>query len=103
MNIAYGIKIRGFNDPYIINIQESLRGFNVAATPGTFLVDLIPVLKYVPSWFPGADFQKRASHWVKVNQKVVELPFNHVAQQIVSSFDFILSIYRPLYRIDSTK
>jgi len=28
---------------------------------GAFLVDIIPILKYVPEWFPGAKFQKKAA------------------------------------------
>ncbi|KAF5309457.1 hypothetical protein D9619_012390 [Psilocybe cf. subviscida] len=82
MNIVYGIKIQGANDPYVVNIEESNQGIVLAANPGAFLVDVIPVLKYVPSWFPGAGFKKKAEHLVKVNRKVVELPFNHVAQQV---------------------
>jgi hypothetical protein len=38
--------------------------------PGAFLVDIIPILKYVPEWFPGAKFQSKAammrSHAVKM-------------------------------------
>ena len=30
-------------------------------TPGAFLVDIIPILKYVPEWFPGANFQRKAA------------------------------------------
>ncbi|KAF5309455.1 hypothetical protein D9619_012399 [Psilocybe cf. subviscida] len=82
MNIVYGIKIRGADDPYVVNIEESARELILAGTPGSFLVDLIPALKYVPSWFPGAGFKKKAEHLVKVNRKVVELPFNRVAQQM---------------------
>ena len=29
--------------------------------PGAFLVDIIPILKYVPEWFPGARFQRKAA------------------------------------------
>ena len=31
------------------------------AIPGAFLVDVIPILKYVPEWFPGAKFQSKAA------------------------------------------
>lgn len=85
MTVVYGIKISGFDDPYIANIEESVRGGNEAAIPGSFLVDLIPALKYVPSWFPGAGFKKKAAHWAQVNRDVVELPFNHVAQKMAST------------------
>ena len=29
--------------------------------PGAFLVDSIPILKYVPEWFPGAKFQTKTT------------------------------------------
>ena len=56
-----------------------------AGIPGAFLVDLIPILKYVPAWFPGAGFKRKASHWSKVNADVVEKPFQFVAEQVVMS------------------
>lgn len=93
MSIAYGIKIGGFDDPYIVNIEESIEGFNAAGIPGSFLVDLIPALKHVPSWFPGAEFKRKAAHWAAVNQKVVELPFNHVIQQMVNDLSYFDQSY----------
>ncbi|KAF5327069.1 hypothetical protein D9619_004660 [Psilocybe cf. subviscida] len=82
MSLGYGIEIQGFDDPYVVNIEESMHGLNVAGLPGSFLVDQIPALKYVPSWFPGAGFKRKAAHWAEVNRKVAELPFKHVAQQM---------------------
>jgi hypothetical protein len=29
--------------------------------PGAFLVDIIPILGYVPEWFPGGKFQSKAA------------------------------------------
>ncbi|KAF5327252.1 hypothetical protein D9619_004581 [Psilocybe cf. subviscida] len=82
LSITYGIKISGFDDPYVVNAEESVKGITAASLPGSFLVDLIPALKYVPSWFPGAGFKNKAAYWADVNRKVAELPFNHVAQQM---------------------
>ncbi len=28
--------------------------------PGKFLVEAIPALQYLPTWFPGADFKRQA-------------------------------------------
>ena len=61
-----------------------MKGIAIAAVPGSFLIDFIPALKYVPSWFPGGGFKKAAAYWREVNRKVLELPFNHVHRQIVS-------------------
>ena len=89
MKIGYGIAVRETNDPYIEVADEVLDGLSQAGVPGTFLVDLIPILKYVPSWFPGAGFQKKAARWREANNTMAEKPFSHVKEQLVQlSFFF---------------
>ena len=83
MNIAYGIAVQETNDPYLSIAEEALSGLTQAGIPGAFWVDFIPILKYVPSWFPGAGFQKKAIRWREVNHTMVEKPFRHVKEQLV--------------------
>jgi len=85
MSVAYGISVNESDDPYILNAEEALNGLAEAGIPGTFLVDLIPILKHVPDWFPGARFKRKASHWRRVNADVAEKPFRFVAEQMVRS------------------
>jgi hypothetical protein len=84
MGVAYGIHVKNSDDPHISNAEEALNGIAEAGIPGAFLVDLMPILKYVPAWFPGARFKRKASHWSKVNAEVVEKPFRFVAEQVVT-------------------
>ena len=83
MDIAYGIKVQESGDPYISLAEEVINGGNEASIPGAFWVDLFPILAYVPSWFPGAGFQKKAAHWRKLNATLIEKPFRHVQEQLV--------------------
>ena len=83
MNITYGIDVQESDDPYILLAEEALKGFNEAAIPGTFWVDLFPILKHVPSWFPGAGFQRKAAHWRQVNTLLTGKPFFYVQEQLV--------------------
>ena len=83
MKISYGIDVQESNDPYILVVEEAMRGVSEAGVPGAFLVDVFPVLKYVPSWFPGAGFQKKAAHWREVNKLLIEKPFSYVKEQLV--------------------
>ena len=47
-----------------------------AAGNGTnYLVDFLTILKYVPSWFPGAKFERDAKGWRKVVLAIPEAPF----------------------------
>ena len=88
MNIAYGIDVQEEDDPYLSIAEEALSGLNQAATLGTFWVDLFPLLKHVPSWFPGAGFQKKAAHWREVNAILAEKPFRYVEEQLVGEHFF---------------
>jgi len=40
------------------------------------------VLKYVPSWVPGAGFQRQAKKWRKVTRDLFDLPFAQAKQKI---------------------
>jgi hypothetical protein len=58
--MTYSIKVRAYNDPYIKIAEEAIGAMAELMIPGAFFVDIIPILKYVPRWFPGAKFQSRA-------------------------------------------
>ena len=59
--MTYSINIQPYNDPYIKIAEDALRVGSALLIPGAFLVDIIPILKYVPEWFPGAKFQSKAA------------------------------------------
>ena len=60
-----------------------MNGAAEAEIPGAFWVDLIPILKYLPSWFPGAGFQRKAAHWREAVNTMAEKPFRYVQEQLV--------------------
>ncbi|KAF9466030.1 cytochrome P450 [Collybia nuda] len=82
MDICYGIKVSETNDPYISIAEEALDGITQAGIPGQFLVDLLPILKYVPSWMPGAGFKRKAAYWKQINIEMAEKPFQHVKENL---------------------
>ena len=61
LSMTYSIKVRPYNDPYIKIAQEAVAAAAELLIPGAFLVDLIPIFKYVPEWFPGARFHSKAA------------------------------------------
>ena len=89
MKIGYGISVQESDDPYISIAEEAIKGLAEAGIPGAFLVDLFPILKYVPSWFPGAGFQRKAAHWREATNTMAEKPFRHVQEQLVL-FHFLI-------------
>ena len=61
LSMTYSINVRPYNDPYIKIVEEAMAAIAEVMIPGAFLVDIIPILKYVPEWFPGAKFQSKAA------------------------------------------
>jgi hypothetical protein len=84
MKICYGIAVLEHNDPYIAIAKEAIEGIAEAGVPGAFLVDLLPVLKYVPSWFPGAGFKRKAARWRASIRGMLERPYRRVKMELVS-------------------
>ena len=59
--MTYSINVEPSNDPNIKIAEEAMSAIAELLIPGAFLVDIIPILKYVPEWFPGAKFQSKAA------------------------------------------
>lgn len=84
MSVAYGLDVQPHDDPYIKVAEHGVEGFSIAAVPGTFLVDALPILKYVPEWFPGASFKRKAREWKKSTISMIETPFAAAKEKVVS-------------------
>jgi len=61
-----------------------VEGLSASGKPGAFLVDSIPLLKYVPSWMPGAGFKRKAKEWNSWATDMREIPFKAAQSAIVS-------------------
>ena len=73
--MTYGINIRPYDDPMIAITEEAVEGVAELVIGGPFLVDILPILKYVPDWFPGAKFQKKAVILRTQAEKIRNAPF----------------------------
>jgi hypothetical protein len=83
MSIAYGLEVQANNDPYIKTAEQGVHPLAAAAVPGAFLVDTLPFLKYIPEWFPGADFKRKAKGRKKLARAMIEVPFAAAKKNIV--------------------
>lgn len=87
MDVAYGIEVLPVGDPYILTAEASFANVTQVCVPGAYMVDMLPILKYVPSWMPGAGFKRKAKEWKKVTDAVLEAPFEAMRREIVSPFE----------------
>ena len=75
ISMTYSINIHPYNDPHVKIVEDAVRSVTELLIPGAFLVDIIPILKYVPEWFPGAKFQRTAAMMRKHAVKMVNTLF----------------------------
>ncbi|TFK48004.1 cytochrome P450 [Heliocybe sulcata] len=78
LDTMYGIDVVDRDDPYVTIAEKAMEVIVEAINPGAFLVDSFPALKYVPSWFPGAEFQRKALRWKAFMKDMLNKPFEAV-------------------------
>ncbi|KAI0365462.1 cytochrome P450 [Pilatotrama ljubarskyi] len=82
MMAVYGHQVSSAQDEFVA-VAESVRE-HAEKRPGMALVDVLPILKYLPSWFPGASFKRRASIVHQLSMKMRAGPFRAVKELTAS-------------------
>ncbi|KAJ6611718.1 cytochrome P450 [Mycena sp. CBHHK59/15] len=75
LKVTYGYQTQPTADPWLELAEQVMNVFSKAATPGTWLCDLIPLLKHIPRWFPGSGFRHEADGWRELHERVVSEPY----------------------------
>ncbi|RXW22176.1 hypothetical protein EST38_g3685 [Candolleomyces aberdarensis] len=100
LSIAYGLEIQQENDPYLKRSEAVVNALGSAGVPGAFLVDALPILKYVPAWFPGASFKRKAREWRETIRETLEIPFAEVKKATESGKYKISVVSASLQKIE---
>lgn len=84
LKLIYGMDIVEEDCSYYIKITEIVAAASAEiGKPGSFLVDLLPIMKFIPAWFPGARWKKKAEYWREISGQFVHWPWNRVKEQLV--------------------
>ncbi|CAE7194397.1 unnamed protein product [Rhizoctonia solani] len=78
--LTYGYTVQDGSDEYIARAERALSAFAYASTPGRFLVDFFPFLKYIP-WAP---FKRKAAEWRAQLVDFAEAPMSFVHTQLAN-------------------
>ncbi|KAG1761924.1 cytochrome P450 [Suillus occidentalis] len=84
MRISYGHEVSDKGDIYVTLADEAMQGLGTAGIFGTFLVDYLPFLKYVPAFMPGANFKRQALIWRKKTRAMIDQPFQAVRERMAN-------------------
>ncbi|KAI0362724.1 cytochrome P450 [Trametes cingulata] len=75
MSIGYDIEVQPHDDPFVQIAEDAVGSIAATTNAGSYLVDVIPILKYIPEWFPGAGFQKQAKFWNNAVNRLMNDPY----------------------------
>ncbi|KAK7014953.1 O-methylsterigmatocystin oxidoreductase [Favolaschia claudopus] len=82
MKIAYGYPVNRNDDHFVLLAEEGIKIASMASAPGKWLVDSFPWLRFLPNWFPGADFKVKAQKWSSALYQQSLEPHEWVKEQI---------------------
>ena len=89
--LTYGMNIpEGDGSDYVKAAEIVLAAHAEAGHLGSFLVDFFPSMKYIPAWFPGAEWKRKAIYWRKLGDYFTHTPWNTVREQLVGYISLIL-------------
>ena len=79
----YGYDVESIDDPCVTNAEKSLALGIELLVPGRSLIDIFPILAFVPAWFPGASSQKLAAKVKRLTEEVRRVPMDWAKARVV--------------------
>ncbi|TCD61737.1 hypothetical protein EIP91_007986 [Steccherinum ochraceum] len=80
-DVAYGKRISGMNDEYVVTAEEALA--SLAAAPGVYWIEYgMPLLKHIPSWVPGMKSKKTAEKVLPLVLNMKDTPYAEVKAEV---------------------
>ncbi|KAJ8518821.1 hypothetical protein ONZ45_g4149 [Pleurotus djamor] len=82
IEVAYGHQVQTENDKYLQLASEAGDALSAGGPPGGSAVDLLPILQYFPSWFPGTHYANVARHFKGTVDQLFQIPFQETLEAI---------------------
>ncbi|ELU38734.1 hypothetical protein AG1IA_07236 [Rhizoctonia solani AG-1 IA] len=84
LQLAYGYKPRDPQDRFYTEVKLATRNIVEAAMQTNFLVNVFPVLSYIPDWFPGTGWKCIAREWKMQQERAKNEPYEWLKAHVVS-------------------
>ncbi|EAU83008.2 cytochrome P450 [Coprinopsis cinerea okayama7 len=83
LRMAFGYTVQE-DDPFIKVSEEASKISGWATQPGRWLVDYLPILRFIPSWLPGAEWKRQGLMWRQRLRHLADIPHEWAKQQMES-------------------
>ncbi|KAJ5205277.1 Cytochrome P450 [Penicillium cf. griseofulvum] len=103
LKIGYGYTIEPHaRDPLVDLADKAMEDFSYALLPATWAVEFIPIMRYLPAWFPGAGFVKIAHSYRSTAKAFSNVPYSFTKQKMHNG-QFVPSFLSNLLRDNSVE
>jgi hypothetical protein len=83
MSLAYGFPIKPRGDPHLDLAEATIKMVGEIITPGANFIDVLPILKYLPTWAPGTSNNRKAKEYSYMSERCRSAPFNEALSKLV--------------------
>ncbi|KAH6879360.1 O-methylsterigmatocystin oxidoreductase [Coprinopsis sp. MPI-PUGE-AT-0042] len=87
MRVSYGSDDRQYNRHLVHQADGFIHEFMEYLKPGRLLVDVLPSLRHVPSWLPGAGWKRSLKKITQMKETVTMEPFKQSKERLVAGID----------------
>ncbi|KAL4062902.1 cytochrome P450 [Scleroderma citrinum] len=85
MAITYGYDVAPENDPFVTKVVDFVQLFKDELTPErSALLNALPVLQYIPTWFPGGQLKRAARECRSLARDVLDNPVRYVRDKMAA-------------------
>lgn len=91
MSAVYAHDVTPKNDFFVDLAEEAVGSLGHTVLPGAALVNALPILRFIPSWFPGAEFQHFCLEARKVLFQMRTLPLASMEAKMVCYSTLLVS------------
>ncbi|KAF9262341.1 cytochrome P450 [Marasmius fiardii PR-910] len=86
LSVVYGYRVTGNDDKFLVMVDEcmSILANELTSGSGIWAVDVFPFLKYLPGWFPGCGFKKKAAIWKVKLTEFTDAPYAYAKAAVAN-------------------
>lgn len=93
MSTMYGYDVSSMNDPFVVVYERAANEGSRWFLPGAALVNSIPALRRLPSWFPGTWFNRVGEELKVLTTELQNAPMDHVKKRMVCLHTALIHLY----------
>lgn len=88
LDIVCGIEVNDPDHELAVVVKEAFEGSGQGHVPGAHWIEYFPIMKYIPSWMPGANFKKLGRKYRPVVETMVHEPYQWARDAVVRTLMF---------------